>query len=159
MTEEKYSALNTNRVVLSDTGLEQLAAFFFYFGLSQAGCLNLLSSGCSFTSNFSCKKSKYACFTEWQTSLLNMCFVYFIHYCNFMVWKKQFSTHTRTHTHQPWGRIHSAALCHSRRWYHTTSCHHGAHQRYIRCSCVHCRGKGSGTDRRWSFHLGLPQRL
>lgn len=29
MTEEKYSALNTNRVVLSDTGLEQLAAFFF----------------------------------------------------------------------------------------------------------------------------------
>ena len=63
------------------------------------------------------------------------------------------------HAHQPWGRIHSAALCRSRGWCRTISCRHAARQRCSRCSCGHCRGRGSGTEHHWSFHLVLPQWL
>lgn len=62
-------------------------------------------------------------------------------------------------SHQPWGRIQTAVLCHSHGWYHTISCHRGAHQRCSRCSCGHRRGRGTGTGHRWSFHLVLLQWL
>ena len=62
-------------------------------------------------------------------------------------------------THRPWGRIQSAALRRSCRWYRTTSCHHGARQPCSRCSCGRCRGRGTGTGRRWSCRLVLPQWL
>lgn len=63
------------------------------------------------------------------------------------------------HTHQPWDRIQNAVLNHSRRWCHTISCCHGAHQWCNRCSCDRCRGRGSGTGHRWSSHPVLSQLL
>lgn len=78
---------------------------------------------------------------------------------NYFVWNINWGVTVTAHAHQPWGRIHSAALCRSRGWCRTISCRHAARQRCSRCSCGHCRGRGSGTERRWSFHLVLPQWL